>query len=159
MTLLRFRDCAYVKITYSHFRRVQEPRSATRPQLRDERRTYKILVGSGEDGSADTQIVGIPNVYHFGHAYLHNILVIDLLGPSLEDLFDRCRGRFSMKTVVMVAKQMVSSPLSLSQYFMLIKHSSREFKQSTKRISFTVTSSRTTFSLAYPNPMLPMSSI
>ena len=50
---------------------------------------------------------GIPNVYYFGQEGLHNILVIDLLGPSLEDLFDRCGRRFSIKTVVMVAKQMV----------------------------------------------------
>ena len=54
-------------------------------------------------------LVGIPNVYYFGQEGLHNILVIDLLGPSLEDLFDHCNRRFSTKTVVMVAKQMVSS--------------------------------------------------
>jgi hypothetical protein len=52
-------------------------------------------------------IAGIPNVYYFGQEGLHNILVIDLLGPSLEDLFDHCHRRFSIKTVVMVAKQMV----------------------------------------------------
>lgn len=50
---------------------------------------------------------GIPNVYYFGQEGLHNILVIDLLGPSLEDLFDHCNRRFTIKTVVMVAKQMV----------------------------------------------------
>ena len=53
--------------------------------------------------------VGIPNVYYFGQEGLHNILVIDLLGPSLEDLFDYCQRRFSQKTVCMVAKQMVSA--------------------------------------------------
>ncbi|KAA8917661.1 hypothetical protein TRICI_000185 [Trichomonascus ciferrii] len=75
-----------------------EPRKSDAPQLRDEYRTYKILVGC----------VGIPNVYYFGQEGLHNILVIDLLGPSLEDLFDWCGRHFSLKTVVMVAKQMIS---------------------------------------------------
>ena len=56
----------------------------------------------------DLPSAGIPNVYYFGQEGLHNILVIDLLGPSLEDLFDHCGRRFSIKTVVMVAKQMLS---------------------------------------------------
>jgi casein kinase 1 len=50
---------------------------------------------------------GVPQVYYFGQEGLHNILVIDLLGPSLEDLFDMCGRKFSIKTVVMTAKQMV----------------------------------------------------
>jgi len=51
--------------------------------------------------------VGIPNAYYYGTENSHNILVIDLLGPSLEDLFDVCGRQFSVKTVAMVAKQMV----------------------------------------------------
>ncbi|EPX71269.1 CK1/CK1/CK1-G protein kinase Cki1 [Schizosaccharomyces octosporus yFS286] len=75
-----------------------EPRRSDAPQLRDEYRTYKLLAGS----------LGIPNVYYYGQEGLHNILVIDLLGPSLEDLLDLCGRRYSVKTVAMVAKQMIS---------------------------------------------------
>ncbi len=39
---------------------------------------------------------------------MHNILVIDLLGPSLEDLFDMCGRKFTIKTAVTTAKQMLS---------------------------------------------------
>ena len=51
--------------------------------------------------------VGIPNVYYFGQEGLHNILCIDLLGPSLEDMFDLCNRKLSVKSVCMLAKQMV----------------------------------------------------
>jgi casein kinase 1 len=75
-----------------------EPRKAEAPQLRDECRSYRILAGC----------TGIPQIYHFGQEGLHNILVIDLLGPSLEDLFDMCGRKFSIKTVCMAARQMIS---------------------------------------------------
>jgi len=52
-------------------------------------------------------LAGIPQIYHFGQEGLHNILVIDLLGPSLEDLFDMCGRKFHIKTVCMAARQMV----------------------------------------------------
>lgn len=75
-----------------------EPRKCEAPQLRDEYRLYRILNG----------MLGIPQAYFFGQEGVHNILVIDLLGPSLEDLFDWCGRKFLVKTVIMVAKQMIA---------------------------------------------------
>ncbi|KAH9916116.1 kinase-like domain-containing protein, partial [Epithele typhae] len=75
-----------------------EPQKAEAPQLRDEHRSYCIL----------SNCPGIPQIYHFGQEGLHNILIIDLLGPSLEDLFDMCGRKFSIKTVCMAARQMLA---------------------------------------------------
>lgn len=59
---------------------------------------------------ADRRLIdGIPLVYYFGQHLLNNILIMDLLGPSMEDLFDDCGRKFTLKTVVIVGKQMVRS--------------------------------------------------
>ncbi|CEP07074.1 hypothetical protein [Parasitella parasitica] len=75
-----------------------EPRKSDAPQLREEYRSYKLLNGT----------VGVPSAYYFGQEGLHNILVIDLLGPSLEDLFDTCSRKFSVKTVATLARYMIT---------------------------------------------------
>jgi hypothetical protein len=64
----------------------------------------------------DRITAGIPQVHHFGQEGLHNVLVIDLLGPNLEDLFDMCDRKFSVKTVAMCAKQMVGRQFLLFIY-------------------------------------------
>lgn len=50
---------------------------------------------------------GIPSVKSYGFSGDHNILVMELLGKSLEDLFQERVCKFSLKTVCMLADQMV----------------------------------------------------
>ncbi|KAJ3058482.1 casein kinase I, partial [Rhizoclosmatium hyalinum] len=88
-----------------------EPRKTDAPQLRDEYRTFKILANS----------VGVPNVYFFGQEGLYNILCIDLLGPSLEDMFDLCKRKFSVKTVCMAAKQMITRVQTIHERNMIYR--------------------------------------
>lgn len=41
---------------------------------------------------------------------MFHVMVMDLLGKSLEDLFQECRRKFDLKTVCHIAHQMVSYP-------------------------------------------------
>lgn len=45
---------------------------------------------------------------YYGRECKYNALVIDLLGKSLEYLFRRCASHFAMKTVLLLADQMIS---------------------------------------------------
>ncbi|WJX48290.1 Casein kinase 1-like protein 3, variant 2 [Trifolium repens] len=68
------------------------------PQLLYEAKLYNILQGGS----------GIPSIKWFGVDGEDNVLAIDLLGPSLEDLFVYCGRKFSLKTVLMLADQMIT---------------------------------------------------
>ncbi|KAL5729125.1 non-specific serine/threonine protein kinase [Ranunculus cassubicifolius] len=68
------------------------------PQLLYEAKLYNILQGGS----------GIPGTKWCGVDGEENVLVLDLLGPSLEDLFVYCGRKFSLKTVLMLADQMIT---------------------------------------------------
>ena len=40
---------------------------------------------------------------------MYHVMVMDLLGKSLEDLFQECRRKFDLKTVLHISSQMVSA--------------------------------------------------
>lgn len=46
-------------------------------------------------------------MHYYGTSGDYNCLVMDLLGPSIEDLFNYCDRKFSLKTVLMLADQMI----------------------------------------------------
>jgi hypothetical protein len=74
-----------------------EPAVTKNSPLKQESKIYKTLMGG----------TGVPWIMWSGRKGDYNVLVIDLLGPSLEDLFKMCNRRFSLKTVLLLAEQLV----------------------------------------------------
>lgn len=63
--------------------------------MRHEYKVYRELQGAP----------GFAKVHYFGTQDSYNLMVMDLLGPSLEDQFNKCGRQFSLKTVLMIAEQ------------------------------------------------------
>ncbi|OCH89941.1 kinase-like protein [Obba rivulosa] len=66
--------------------------------LMQESKIYKSLSGAP----------GVPWIIWSGKQGEYNVMVLDLLGPSLEDLFGTCNRHFSLKTILLLADQLVS---------------------------------------------------
>ncbi|KDR72790.1 hypothetical protein GALMADRAFT_142524 [Galerina marginata CBS 339.88] len=75
-----------------------EPAMAKHSPLKQESKIYKTLMGG----------TGVPWIMWSGRQGDYNVMIIDLLGPSLEDLFKRCNRHFSLKTVLLLADQLIS---------------------------------------------------
>jgi len=67
------------------------------PMLMYEAKLVKLLQGAP----------GIAAVHYCNIEGDYNVMVMDLLGPSLEDLFNGCQRKFSLKTVLMIGDQML----------------------------------------------------
>ncbi|KAK0930478.1 casein kinase I [Friedmanniomyces endolithicus] len=66
--------------------------------LKEEIRYYESFQG----------LPGFPEVYWSGEKDDYNVMVLELLGPSLEDLFAYCEHQFSLKTTLMLADQLLA---------------------------------------------------
>ena len=81
-----------------------EPIVSTKPlQLVGEIRTLSVLMNESNVDITVPQ-AGFPKLLMHGVSAKDDIIyaVIDLLGPSLEDLFRVCGKRFSLKTTLMI---------------------------------------------------------
>ncbi len=58
---------------------------------------YKVLQG----------VAGIPKLIWVGNEGGYNVMVMELLGPSLDSLMRMCEKHLSLPTVLMLAEQMV----------------------------------------------------
>jgi len=75
-----------------------EPLAGTYQTLEHEFLVYKKLSGG----------IGIPGVHWFGTEAGFNVMVMDRLGQSLDNLFVDCDFQFTLKTVLLLAGQLVS---------------------------------------------------
>ena len=85
--------------THKHYAVKTESKRTNCPQLLYEAKLYGILQGSAN----------VPSIQYVGTEATKNVMVMDLLGKSLEDIFVMCHRRFSIKTVLMLADQMLSA--------------------------------------------------
>lgn len=75
-----------------------ENASTRNPQLSYESKMMKML----QEGE------GIPSLIWYGIEGCYNILIMELLGPSIEDLFHYCNQKLSLKTTLILGEQVLS---------------------------------------------------
>jgi casein kinase I homolog HRR25 len=75
-----------------------EPAIADQPTLKHEAQVCKDMTG----------VVGFSFMHWFGTEKEYNILVTSSLGPTLESLFQICKGKFSLKTILLLSDQIIS---------------------------------------------------
>ena len=87
----------------------EEKVGSPNPTLPNEEKVYQFfkLYGSPK---------GIPKYYGSFNCYPSSCIAVQLLGPNLEQLFRLCGNSFSLKTVILIAIQMISRIQSLHQH-------------------------------------------
>jgi serine/threonine protein kinase len=74
-----------------------EPQSSKYLHLENEFNIYKSIGNH----------IGVPRLKWFGQEHNQRVLVLSLLGPSLENIFVGSGCRFKLRTVLAIANQMV----------------------------------------------------
>ena len=74
---------------------------------RHQRLKYEASVLKYLNGGGYPPPLGIPALYDFIQNEEYNYMMMDLLNPSLEDLFDLCDRKFSLKTILSLGDQML----------------------------------------------------
>ena len=74
-----------------------EPAQTDQPQLIYEYKIYNLLQGG----------YGFPKVYEYSTEIKYNVLIMDLLGSSIESIFNKFQKKFSLITCIMIMDQIV----------------------------------------------------
>lgn len=69
-------------------------------RIKNEYRIYKCLHRSGFNA-------GLPKIYEYFQTLDYNIMVMQLLGPSLEDIFNTSNRKFDLPTAFLLAIQLI----------------------------------------------------
>ena len=94
-------------LVYKGYHKNDENKVAIKLERRDTKKPRLLLEASFYKKLQDVDY--IPNVKWLGRSKKWNIMVIDYLGPSLEDLFSFCSNRFSLKTILLITMQVLDS--------------------------------------------------
>jgi len=73
------------------------------PQLIYEAKLYQVIHGNTSEPAE-----GFPKIHQCMNHSHYTLLVMDLMGPSLEDLHALCDRKFSLKTTLMIANQLLT---------------------------------------------------
>ena len=98
------RDCMVCKALHREYGyiAVKIAKKENNNSLYDENAMYEFLFEKPKSS------IRVPNVYEYKDQADFAYLVMELLGPSLQELFDQCSGKFSLKTTLMLAIQMMA---------------------------------------------------
>jgi len=80
--------------------KVERSKRKERSRVYDEYKIYKYLREHGF-------IEGIAKLHNYIEIPGYNMLVMELLGPSLEDMFNKCNRMFKLSTVFLIALQLL----------------------------------------------------